>query len=121
MRHRKKNIKLKHSSAYRNALLKNLATSVILYEKVKTTRKKAKAVAQVVETLIHIAKKSEKGGSKMNSIRQLNQMVFDENAAKKLIDELIKRYKEKEGGYTRVINLGYRRGDAAPMVMIELT
>lgn len=98
------------------ALLRNLATSIILYEKVETTASKAKMVRPIVENLITIAKEKDT----MNAIRQINQVVFDQNAGKKLLEVLRDRYKSRKGGYTRILKTGYRKGDAAPTVSIQL-
>ncbi len=98
------------------ALLRNLATSIILYEKVTTTASKAKMVRPIVENLITIAKEKDT----MNAIRQINQVVFDQNAGKKLLEVLRDRYKSRKGGYTRILKTGYRKGDAAPIVSIQL-
>jgi len=97
-------------------MLRNLATSIILYEKVKTTRSKAKLIKPIVEKLIVKAKKA----STMNAMRSLNAYFLDKNASKKLVRELLDRYKERNSGFVRITNLGYRAGDAAPMVQIEL-
>lgn len=120
MRHRKKQIKLGIGKKYTRAVLRNLTTSIILYEKVKTTKSRAKAVKPLVEKMITLAKKTEEKENMMNAIRQINQIVFDENAAKKVVKELKDRYKDRNSGYTRIVNLGYRKGDAASMVQIEL-
>lgn len=101
---------------HRKALLRNLATSIILHESVKTTAAKAKQVRPVVEDLITKAKKDDT----MNAIRQINAIVFDDKAARKLMEVLRDRYKDRTGGYTRVVKLGNRAGDAAEMVQIQL-
>lgn len=101
---------------HREALLRNLATSVILFEKVKTTVGRAKQVRPIVEGLITKAKTK----SSVVAIRQINQIVQDPNAGKKLLEVLKDRYKERNGGYTRIVKLGFRAGDAAEMVSIQL-
>lgn len=116
MRHRSKSKRVNRHSAHLNAMLKNLATSIILYEKVKTTEAKAKLVKPVVEKLISKAKKD----SAMNAYRALNAYLPDKNASKKLMEELNKRYKDRDSGYVRLTKMGFRAGDAAPMVQIEL-
>lgn len=116
MRHRKKNLKMNMQRDHREALLRNLATSVILFEKVKTTTARAKQVRPIVEALITKAKTK----TPVAAIRQINQVVQDPNAGKKLIEVLKERYKERNGGYTRIVKLGYRAGDAAEMVSIQL-
>ena len=97
-------------------MLSNLAVSIILYEKVKTTQAKAKMVKPIVEKLITSSKKQ----SLPVAMRTLNSYLPDSNASKKLVRELLDRYKDRNSGYLRVIPLGYRAGDAAPMVQIEL-
>jgi len=116
MRHRIKTSRLNRNEAQLNALLKSLATSIILYEKVKTTSSKAKMVKPIVEKLITSAKTH----TLPVSIRTLNAFLTDTNATKKVTKELTERYKERSSGYLRIIPLGFRAGDAAPMVQIEL-
>lgn len=115
MRHRKKGKKLNLSKHRREALLKNLATSVILYEKVKTTEAKAKTVRPIIEKLITIGKKDN-----LSAQRQLTSYLPDKNATRKIIEELGKKYKDRPGGYVRIYKIGYRDGDKAKMVYIEL-
>lgn len=115
MRHRKKIKKLSRSKDTRRSLFKNLAESVILYEKVTTTEAKAKAVRPYVERLI--------SRSKVNTLhnrRQLLRALPTENSVNKLLDVLGPRYKERPGGYTRIIRVRNRKGDNAPQVMIRL-
>ncbi len=116
MRHQKKNLKLNMQRDHRAALIRNLATAVILFEKVKTTTARVKAVRPVVEDLITKAKTL----STREAIRQIGQVVFDEKASRKLLEVLKDRYQNRNGGYTRVIKLGNRVGDAAEMVQIQL-
>lgn len=102
-------------------MLKNLTTSLILYEKIKTTRAKAKALAPRVEKLITLARSVETGKvSAREAIRRFEAELFDENASRKLVEELGKRYAKKESGFTRMTALKNRPGDAAPVVQIEL-
>jgi large subunit ribosomal protein L17 len=117
MRHRVKTTKLNRDEAHLDSMLRNLAASIILYEKVKTTQAKAKAIKPIVEQLITNSKKQ----SLPVAMRKLNAYFFDKNASKKLVHELLKRYEKKESGFVRVTPLGYRKSDAAPMVQIELT
>lgn len=116
MRHKRKNFKLNIERDHRKALLRNLATSLILYEKVKTTMGQARQVRPIVENLITKAKTKDK----RNAIRQINRVVLDPNAGKKLLEVLKDRYKDRNGGYTRMVKLGYRDGDAAPLVSLQL-
>ncbi len=115
MRHRKTTKILDRKKGPREALLRSLATSVVLYEKVKTTKAKAKAVRSVVERLITKAKAGD-----VNARRQVNRVVYGDNAVKKLVEELGPRYKDRQGGYTRITAIGFREGDGAEMVQIEL-
>jgi len=116
MRHQKKQLKLNRERDHRAALIRNMVTSIILFEKIKTTTARAKAVVPVVEDLISKAKNLEA----REAIRQINEVVLDDNACKKLLEVLKDRYKTREGGYTRVTKLGNRSGDAAIVVQIQL-
>jgi large subunit ribosomal protein L17 len=111
MRIRKLNRRLDH----RQSLLKNLATSVVLYERVQTTTARAKEVRGLVERLINLGK----DGS-LSASRRLRGYFFDDNAAKKIIEELGPRYRGVSGGYVSVTALPSRRSDGAPMAIIEL-
>ncbi|TAN32989.1 50S ribosomal protein L17 [Patescibacteria group bacterium] len=115
MRHQKKKVTLDRKTAARRSLLANLAVSVILYEKVKTTKAKAKAVRPLVEKLITESKKQN-----LAARREIEGALYGSRAARKLMSELASRYKERVGGYTRVTALGERKGDAAQAAIIEL-
>jgi large subunit ribosomal protein L17 len=115
MRHRVKGAILSRTKGPRTALLRNLATSVVLYEKVQTTKAKAKFVRPLVEKAITIGR-----AGTLASRRQLHTMFTLENAIKKIVEELAPKYKGRAGGYTRIVPLGRREGDAAEMVQIEL-
>ena len=115
MRHRKKTVILGREKAPREALLRNLATSVVLYERVKTTRAKAKAVQPLVEQMITLGKKK-----KANMLVEVRKVLQTEGAIRKIIEVLGPRYEARAGGYTRITKLGRRQGDAAEMVQIEL-
>jgi len=115
MRHRKKGKILDRKAGPRKALLRNLAVSLVLYEKIQTTKAKAKALRPVVERLI------SKG--KMNTLasrRNLLKYLYQETAVKKILEELGPKYKDRAGGYTRILNVGRRQGDGAEVVQIEL-
>ncbi|MBU0578263.1 50S ribosomal protein L17 [Patescibacteria group bacterium] len=116
MRHRVKTTRLNRKEAHLNSMLRNLATSIVLYEKVKTTRPKAKMVKPIIEKLITTVKKQ----SLPVAMRTLNSYFTDKNASKKLAREILERYKDRNSGYLRVTPLGFRTGDAANMVQIEL-
>ncbi len=115
MRHRVKQKTLDRKGDARKALMRGLATSVILYENVNTTLAKAKAVRPLVEKLI------TKGKTKsLESRRNLMKVLLVENAVNKTLEELGPRYANRAGGYTRIIKLGRRKGDGAEIAQIQL-
>lgn len=115
MRHRKSGKILGRVKAPREALLRGLATSVVLYEKVRTTKAKAHAVQPVVERLITVGKESS-----VASRRRLTAQLYTPGAVQKVLEVLGPRYKARAGGYTRITKIGRRQGDAAEMVVLEL-
>ena len=115
MRHRVAGSKLKRPVASRNALLRNLCTSVILEERVVTTVPKAKAVKPLVEKMITLAK-----ADTLHSRRQAAAVLNTPKSVKKLFDTLGTRFGQRNGGYTRITRLGPRKGDGAEQAMIEL-
>lgn len=115
MRHSNKNKILDRKKEPRELMLRNLASSILIYEKVKTTEAKAKAVKPLVERMITAAKKGD-----LAARRGLIQVLLQKNAVKKSMEVLGDRYKERAGGYTRIVKLGRRQGDGAEMVQIEL-
>jgi large subunit ribosomal protein L17 len=115
MRHRNKTKTLGRKKESREAMLRNLAASLVLYEKVKTTKPKARAVKPLVEKMITLGKKNT-----LAARRQALSFFHIENPVKKIFEELGPRYKDRPGGYTRITKLGYREGDAAEIVQIEL-
>ena len=115
MRHRVKGKKLDRKKAPREAMLKNLASSIIIYEKVKTTEAKAKTVRPLLEKIITTAIKGD-----LASRRELIRLLPQPMAIKKAMEILAVKYKGKKGGYLRIIKLGKRQGDNADMVQIEL-
>lgn len=115
MRHRKKQVKLGRTKAPRKALLRGLAESFVLHEAIETTQAKAKALRGVIEPLITKAKKNRSIDREM-----INSVLYTGKAVKKLIDDIAPRYKERDGGYTRIIKLGTRPNDGAQKVKIEL-
>ncbi|MBT6068162.1 50S ribosomal protein L17 [Candidatus Peregrinibacteria bacterium] len=116
MRHKVSKNRLNVSSSHQKAIVRNMATSIILHERVKTTAKKASIVVPMVEKLITIAKKKDT----MGAIRKINEIVFDKNASKKLMEVLKERYADKNSGFTRITKYKSRDGDNAPLVIIEL-
>lgn len=115
MRHRQKGKTLGRERHARKALLRNLATSLILYEHCNTTLAKAKAVRPYVESLITKGRKKD-----LHTRRELMKDLMVESAVLKLLEELGPRYKERKGGYTRIIKLGTRQGDGAETAQIQL-
>ena len=115
MRHRVAGFKLKRPVDARNALLRNLATSVIESERVITTVPKAKAVRPLVEKMITLAK-----ADTLHSRRQAAAVLRTPASVKKLFDTLGTRFGQRNGGYTRITRLGPRKGDGAEQAMIEL-
>ncbi len=114
MRHRSKKKILDRKKAPREALLRSLATSLILYEGIRTTEAKAKALRPYVEKLITLGKSSD-----LHARRQLLKKLYIEKAASKVLEVLGPKYKERPGGYTRIIKIGPRPGDGARVVRIE--
>ena len=115
MRHKLKGRKLNRTSSHRKALFMNLAVALLKHEHIKTTLPKAKELRSVVDRLITVGKK---GG--LHAYRQLISSLQDKTMAKKVLEELSKRYEKRPGGYTRVLKAGFRYGDSAPMAIIEL-
>ena len=115
MRHRFGNAKLKRDVGSRNSLFKNLTTSVIEEERVITTVPKAKAAKPIVEQMITLAKKDT-----LHARRQAAQFLETPASVKKLFDKLGARFGQRQGGYTRVVRLGWRKGDGAEQAMLEL-
>jgi large subunit ribosomal protein L17 len=115
MRHKKAGFKLKRDAGSRNSLLKGLVTSVIEHERVVTTVPKAKAIKPLVDKMITLAKRDT-----LHSRRQAAAFLETPAAVKKLFDKLGTRFGQRNGGYTRVVRLGFRRGDGAEQAIIEL-
>lgn len=115
MRHRKQGKVLDRTKGPREALVRGLATQVIVYEKVKTTKAKAQAVQPLVERLITTGKKNT-----LVARRSLGAVLYTDGAVRKVLEVLGPRYQARRGGYTRITKLGRRLGDAAEMVQIEL-
>ncbi|MAZ40924.1 50S ribosomal protein L17 [bacterium] len=114
MRHHNANRKFGRTRNQRNALLKHLAESLVRYEKIETTEAKAKELKSFIEKLVTRARKGD-----VAAHRILVARLGSKTAAKKLIDEIAPKYEKREGGYTRVIKLPARKGDAAKMAVIE--
>lgn len=115
MRHQKKGRTLGRKAEPRKALMRNLATSFIVYEKIKTTKAKAKELKPIVEKYITLAKKDT-----LHNRRQALKDLYLEAAVKKLFEVLGPKYKDRQGGYTRLVKLPARSGDGAEMAVLEL-
>lgn len=109
------NRKLSRDASQRKALLRNLTTSFFLAERIETTEARAKEIQRSAERMITLAKK---GG--LHARRQALSFILDEDAVKKLFDIIGPRFEDRAGGYTRLVKKGYRQGDGAPMVVLEL-
>lgn len=115
MRHHKSGRKLNRTSSHRKAMFSNMATSLFLHERIETTAAKAKEIRGVAERLITLAKKGD-----LAARRRAFRTVRDKDVLKKLFEDIGPRYADRPGGYTRILKLGNRRGDNAPMSAIEL-
>jgi len=114
MRKRKKGRKLSRERGQRKALLKGLARALFLHERIKTTEAKAKEVSSFAQKCITKAKKGD-----LPARRHLARF-FSKEVVKKLVDDIGKRYKDRQGGYVRIVKLGPRKSDGAKMAIIEL-
>ena len=115
MRHRKSGRKLGRNSSHRKAMYRNLAASLVRHETIRTTLPKAKELRRVVEPLITLAK--EDGASRR---RLAFDRLRDEAAVGKLFNDLGPRFRERPGGYLRILKMGHRNGDSAPMAVVQL-
>ena len=115
MRHRKKGRKLQRTASHRRAMLRNLATSLFRHERIETTTAKAKELRPYAERLITLARRGD-----LHARRLVARKIQDREVLGKLFDEISARYTERPGGYTRILKLGNRKGDAAEISLIEL-
>lgn len=115
MRHRKAGRQLNRNSSHRKAMFSNMANSLFDHEIIKTTLPKAKELRRVAEPLITLAK-----ADSVSNRRSAFSSLRDKEMVGKLFNELAPRYKDRPGGYTRILKCGFRSGDAAPMAYIEL-
>mgnify|MGYP000518830805 CR=1 FL=1 len=117
MRHRKAGRKLNKTSSHRKAMFANMASALLKHEQIITTLPKAKELAPIVERIITLGKRGSLH-ARRQAVSKLP--VSDKEVVKKLFDTLAERYKERNGGYTRVLKAGFRYGDSAPIAVIEL-
>jgi large subunit ribosomal protein L17 len=115
MRHRVSFRKLSRTHEHRRALLRNLVTSLFLHERIETTVAKAKEARRVAERMITFAKRGD-----LSARRHVDSYVFDPDATRKLFDTIAPWYKDRPGGYTRIIRIGRRLGDAGEIAIFEL-
>jgi large subunit ribosomal protein L17 len=115
MRHRVAGVKLNRSPAHRRALFRNLVTALLQHESVRTTDAKAKELKRWGDRMITLGKQGT-----LHARRRAAALVRSRTIVKKLFDELAPRYESRQGGYTRVVKLGVRTGDAAPVSVVEL-
>ena len=115
MRHRKKGRGFHRTAEHRKAMMRNMATSLFLHGRLETTTEKAKELREYAEPLITKAKRGD-----LHARRLVARKIQDNIALSKLFEEIGPRYAERPGGYTRVLHLGHRPGDAAEMSIIEL-
>ena len=107
--------KLGSNSSARKALFKSILTSLFKYERIETTEAKAKEVSGLADQLITLAKRGD-----LSARRQAAAQLADKEVVQKLFGSIAEQFKDRQGGYTRILKLGVRRGDAAPMVILEL-
>lgn len=115
MRHRKSGRKLGRDPSHRQAMFRNMVTSLLQHERIQTTDAKAKELRGIAERMITLGKRGD-----LHARRQALTVIRDKDVAAKVFGELADRYRERPGGYTRVIKAGRRVGDAAPLSIIEL-
>ena len=115
MRHKLAHRILNKSTSHRKAMFANMAASLIEHEQIVTTLPKAKEMAPLMDKLVTLAKKGD-----LSARRQALSKVRNEDAVRKLFDVMGERYKDRNGGYTRVLKAGFRHGDNAPMAVLEL-
>ena len=115
MRHKVAGRRLSRPTAHRMAMYRNLVTDLLNYGKITTTEAKAKEVRGLAEKMITLGKKGE-----LHSRRQAFSFIMDKKVTEKVFAELAQKYAERPGGYTRIIRLGPRLGDGAPIVQLEL-
>ncbi len=107
--------KLGRPTAHRNLMLRNLVTDLLREGRISTTDCRAKEARKIAEKMITLGKRGD-----LHARRQAMSVIFDEDVVKKLFDEIAPKYAERSGGYTRILKLGPRQGDAAEMVFLEL-
>src|SRR5476649_728269 len=115
MRHNKSGRRLGRKTSHREAMFRNMVTSLLSHEKITTTDAKAKEIRSVAEKMITLGKRGD-----LHSMRLAASYIREKSVVTKLFASIAPRYKDRPGGYTRIIKLGIRQGDTAPISMIEL-
>ncbi len=115
MGHRDKTAKLGRTKPHREAMLSNMAMSLLMHRIIRTTDAKAKALKPVIDRIISTAKKND-----LSAMRQVAKKVKDKKVFKKLFDEIVPQFEGRTSGFSRILKLGVRRGDGAPMSIVEL-
>ena len=115
MRHGKSGRRLGRTTSHREAMFRNLVTSFLSHEKITTTDAKAKEIRSVAEKMITLGKRGD-----LHSLRQAASFIREKSVVTKLFSTIAPRYKDRPGGYTRIVKLGVRQGDAAAVSLIEL-
>ena len=115
MRHQKAGRRLGRNSSHRKALFRNMVTSLLDHERIRTTDAKAKELRGIADRMITLGKRGD-----LHARRQALAVIRNKEVTAKLFDELADRYRERPGGYTRIIKIGQRAGDAAPQAIVEL-
>lgn len=103
------------NTGHRKAMLRNLVTSLLKEDRIQTTETRAKEVKSIAEKMVTLAKKGD-----LAARRQALEYIYEEAVVRKLFDTIGPKYADRPGGYTRIIKVGHRRGDAAPMVILEM-
>jgi large subunit ribosomal protein L17 len=116
MRHQQKNLQINRDQDHKQSLKRNMVTQLFLYEKIKTTPRKAKFIVPKVERLIQTTINT----TPLQAIRELKRVLHNELACRKVLEVYKERYKDRKGGFTRTTKLGNRKGDNAPLVLLEL-
>lgn len=116
MRHRKSGVKLNRTSSHRSAMFRNMVTSLFKFDRITTTDPKAKELRRWADQMITLAKRGD-----LHARRQVMAVIREKNVVHKLFNDAPARFGSKAGGYTRLIKVGVRKGDAATLSMVELT
>lgn len=115
MRHRKSGAKLNRTSSHRKAMFRNMVTSLFKHSKITTTEAKAKELRKLADKMVTLAKRGD-----LHARRQAFAVIREKDVVHQLFNDAASKFGSRQGGYTRIIKLGLRSGDAAPMTMIEL-